>query len=305
MNKVLLSDVENNTGLRITNDSLLNRINSSCLEYENLNSEEMEEYILSYLKALDLQALPQAGQHRITDWENGWTQNLDEFKKSKNIRDLIPKYHTKNAVAKLNKKIIKTFSKDFDYHLHSFFVDAVLLNYLSSFNKVFEFGCGTGYHLFRLNDYFPNKNYIGLDWAESSKKSIDFYTKTFNLSNINAVKFDYYKPDYNVNIKDSLIYTVASLEQIGDQHTALIDYFLSNKPGLCIHFEPIHEVLDDNNLIDFLNRKYFLKRNYLKNYLTTLRKLEKQKKLEIITVRRLNYGSKFIEGHTLIIWKPI
>ena len=47
-------------------------------------------------------------------------------------------------------------SKDFDYHLHSFFVDAVLLNYLSSFNKVFEFGCGTGYHLFRLNDYFPN-----------------------------------------------------------------------------------------------------------------------------------------------------
>ena len=47
MNKVLLSDVENNTGLRITNDSLLNRINSSCLEYENLNSEEMEEYILS------------------------------------------------------------------------------------------------------------------------------------------------------------------------------------------------------------------------------------------------------------------
>ena len=41
------------------------------------------------------------------------------------------------------------------------------------------------------------------------------------------------------------------------------------------------------------------------NHGKTLRKLEKQKKLEIITVRRLNYGSKFIEGHTLIIWKPI
>ena len=138
-------------------------------------------------------------------------------------------------------------------------------NSLKIFDKIFEFGCGTGYHLFRFNDFFPNKNYIGLDWAESSKKSIDFYSKTFNLTNIVAVKFDYYKPDYNVNIEDSLIYTVASLEQIGDQHTALIDYFLSNKPALCIHFEPIHEVLDDNNLIDFLNRKYFLKNSLVQS----------------------------------------
>ena len=63
--------------------------------------------------------------------------------------------------------------------------------------------------------------------------------------------------------------------------------------------------MDENNLIDYLTIKYFNKRNYLKNYLTKLQTLEKENKVEILEVKRLNYGSKFVEGHTLIIWKPV
>jgi hypothetical protein len=102
-----------------------------------------------------------------------------------------------------------------------------------------------------------------------------------------------------------LVYTVASLEQIGEKHNQIIDFFLEKKPALCIHFEPIEEVLDEDNLLDYLTIKYFNKRNYLKNYLAKLQTLEKENKVEILEVKRLNYGSKFVEGHTLIIWKPV
>ena len=102
-----------------------------------------------------------------------------------------------------------------------------------------------------------------------------------------------------------MVYTVASLEQIGEKHDKVLEFLIDKKPGLCIHFEPIHEVLDEENTLDYLTIQYFNKRNYLKNYLTTLRSLEAQDKIRILDVRRLYYGSKFIEGHTVIIWKPV
>ena len=80
---------------------------------------------------------------------------------------------------------------------------------------------------------------------------------------------------------------------------------LEKKPGICVHLEPIDELLDDNNLIDDLSIKYFRKRNYLKNYLPYLENLEKNGKINIIKKQRIYSGSYFIEGHSLIVWKPI
>jgi len=128
---------------------------------------------------------------------------------------------------------------------------------------------------------------------------------TLDSYNIEGFNFNYFFPDYSIDVERSLVYTVASLEQIGDKHTEILNFLLTKKPDICIHFEPIHEVLDENNLLDYLTIKYFEKRNYLKNYLTSLQKLQEENKVEILDVNRLYYGSKFIEGHTVIIWKPI
>ena len=110
-----------------------------------------------------------------------------------------------------------------------------------------------------------------------------------------------YKSNPNLN-KRILIIDCLRLSSFKNK---VLDYFVSSKPGLCIHFEPIHEVLDPDNLLDYLTMQYFNKRNYLKNYLTSLQKLEREGKIRILDVRRLYYGSKFIEGHTVIIWKPV
>ena len=64
------------------------------------------------------------------------------------------------------------------------------------------------------------------------------------------------------------------------------------------------ELLDSEKLVDYLSVKYFRKRNYLNKYLPYLEKLENEGKIEILTKNRINYGSLYVEGHSLIVWRP-
>ena len=249
--------------------------------------------------------LSKTGEHRKGEWEKGWKENLDIFRSNGNIESLVPKYHVKSNIARLNNRIVKSIHPQFDFKLHSYFVDAVLTKYIPDYQKVCEFGCGTGYHLFRLEKYFPLVTFLGLDWSKTSQEIIKEVAQ-FTKADVFGLNFDYYNPDYSFDIEGNLIYTVASLEQVGERHEEFLKYLIEKKPGLCVHFEPISEVFDkDNNLLDFLTAKYFEKRNYLKKFLSRLEELERLNKIKILEVRRLNYGSKFIEGHTLIIWKPL
>ena len=275
------------------------------LMYEDLNQDEFNSYILKYLKTLDTD-LKAAGEHRINDWESGWGENLKDYLKSGDADSLTPKYHTKSNISKLDGKIIKTQGTGFDFRLHSLIVDSVLDRYSEQFDKICEFGCGTGYHLLRLSERVKHRKLFGLDWSKSSQEILrEISIRNQSTNNIYGHNFDYFKPDYDFDVNDSLVYTIASLEQIGTRHEDFLKYILDKKPSLCVHMEPISEVFDENNLLDYLNIKYFEKRNYLKGFLTKLKSLEKEGKAKIIEERRLNYGSEFIEGHTLIIWKPV
>lgn len=302
-NKVSVEDVEKNIGFSI-DPRIQNKIISTALKYSFLNEQELKKYITEFRATISSE-LKKSGKHRINDWESGWKENLLNFKKNKKLDSLIPKYHIKSNISRLNGKVIKTKSPKHDFLINSFFMDSILFKYIENYERVFEFGCGTGYHLFRLNENFPSKQYIGLDWAKLSQEIIQFASNCLGTNNIKGKNFDYYKPDPSINIKDSLVFTVASLEQVGDQHSLFINYILNNKPALVINFEPITELLNKNILLDDLTIQYIEKRNYLKNYLTSLISLEKMGKVKILEARRLNYGSQFIEGHSLIIWKPL
>ena len=74
---------------------------------------------------------------------------------------------------------------------------------------------------------------------------------------------------------------------------------MDKSPDICVHLEPIDELLDETKLIDKLSIDYFRKRNYLNGFLPYLEELEKENKIEIITKQRIYSGSYFIEGHSL------
>ena len=299
--KITHKEIEGILGFEIDN-SLKQTINGFNLEYRELSAEERDGYILHVINVLTSD-ITKSGEHRINEWEKGWDENLINFKNSKNIEELIPKYHGKNRIVRWMQQPVMPITKNFDYKIHISIIDSVLRHYLNDIKNVFEFGCGPAYHLIRLNEYNNNFNLHGSDWTVSSQNIINQINDVLN-TNIKPFNFNFFKPDYNVDIpENSAIYTVAALEQIGENFKDFVDFLLEKKPEICIHFEPIDELLDENNLIDTLSIKYFRKRNYLNGFLPYLEQLEKENKIEILNKQRIFSGSYFIEGHSLIVWK--
>ena len=111
------------------------------------------------------------------------------------------------------------------------------------------------------------------------------------------------KPDYNFSLdKNAGVFTVGALEQIGSNYFNFFKYLKKNKPSLVINFEPLDELFSNDNLSDYLSKQYLLKRNYLKNYLTFLEKMENKNIIKIIAKRR-TFGCQTNEGYSFVIYK--
>lgn len=299
--KIRVEEIENILGFELKKE-LKYRIKNFNLSYKKLSEKERDDYLLNVINVL-FNDIIISGEHRINQWNKGWDENLQKFKQSKDINDLIPKYYGKYDIVRWNGDVIKTLTKNFDYKIHICLVDAILQEYTKGCKNIYEFGCGPAYHLIRLNNYDKSLNLYGGDWAKTSQLLISEINSSLDIK-IDSFNFDFFKPDYNIDIKENgAVYTVAALEQIGENFKSFIDYLLNKKPNICINIEPIDELLDSNNLIDNLSIKYFRKRNYLKGFLPYLKKLEKENKIEIIKQQRINSGSYFIEGHSLVVWK--
>lgn len=303
MKKITYEDLEKILNIKI-DSQLKKQIEDFDLRYRELTKEERDYYILHNFNILTNDIVV-SGKHRINEWESGWEENLNLFKSSKNINDLIPKYHGKNRIVKWMGDVVMPLTENFDYKIHICFVDAIVRHYLNDVTNIFELGCGPSYHLVRLNQYNKKINLYGTDWATSSQKIINSINEILDL-NITPINLDFFNPNYEIEIPENTgIYTVASLEQIGEEYKKIVDFIIDKKIKVCVHMEPIGEILDDDKLIDYLSIKYFEKRNYLKGYLTYLETLESQGKIEIINKQRIYSGSYFVEGHSLIVWRPI
>jgi len=301
VNRITAKDIEKILGFKIGSD-LKDQVDKFNLVYRELSSQERDKYISTVIDVL-FNDIVYSGKHRINDWEKGWSENLRAFKSTKDIGKLVPRYHGKYRIVRWNKRLIYPLIDSFDYKIHICMVDAILQHYLKNCSSIYEFGCGPAYHLLRLNKFNNKINLYGSDWTKSSQNIIKKINKIMG-TNIKYFNFDFFSPDYKIPIeKNSGIYTVAALEQVGVNFKPFIEYLMEKKPAICVHMEPIDELLDPNRLIDKLSILYFRKRNYLSGFLPYLEQLEKKKKIEIIKKQRIYTGSYFIEGHSLIVWK--
>jgi len=278
-------------------------------EFEALNNETQEKFCVEIIEKLLHQEIPRSGEHRKDSWEKGWGENYDALYSQKEFKKkaLIPKYFRKeNKILRWRSKFIKPIAPDFEYNSLGILLDWVFDKYAREAKHIYEFGCGPGHNILRCMEVNSGAIFWGLDWAESSQRIIRGLRESHNFKNLNAVNFDYFNPNFEFNImKKSLVYTVASLEQVGEKWNFFIEYLLEQKPDICVHIEPIEEVLDQDNLIDYLSIKYFEKRDYLSGFLSGLRALERESRIVIDSVIRTHIGSFFIEGYTIVIWRPV
>lgn len=285
---------------------LKKRITEAHLWYRELTSEERDVWLRKAIEFLVGQRAMYAGKHRRSQWENGWQENLREFKKKRDIVALDPHYFNKYPINRFRQRFIMALSENFERDILAVLEYWVFEKYLKNFPAVYEFGCGTGHNLLRLREM--NKDVIlwGLDWARSSQKLIRSVARYIHDPKLFARSFDLFHPDDRFILnKNGAIFTIAALEQTGMRYKKLIAYFLKQKPALCVHIEPTEETLDPNNLLDYLSIKYFEKRKYLSGFIAYLRDLEKKKKVKVINIQRSFIGSFYIDGYSIIVWKPL
>ena len=176
---------------------------------------------------------------------------------------------------------------------------------MRKFNTIYEFGCGTGFNLAELAQLFPQKKYHGLDFVNSSKEIIDSIAKTYKW-NMNGHVFNMISPDKYFELEsDSLIFTIGSIEQLASKFDVFLQFLIVKKPALCIHVEPIVELYDEKLLFDYLAIKFHKKRGYTQGMLPRLKELETQGNIKIEKVKRLYFGSLFMEGYSYIVWRPL
>jgi len=276
------------------------------LRYRFLTETEYEEYMLSVINALvGGFNSPIAGNHRRHDWQSGWEENLKELKETKDIISLIPKYHGKHKYVRWRQRPILPLTPKFDVLILNAIVSWLAKDYLSFYKHIYEFGCGSCYHLQQLRYSTKAKTITGLDWADSSGNIIKEFNDIYG-SDLRWRKFDFLNPDFDVDIpRNSAFFTVAALEQVGVHFREFLHFCMLKKPALCVHVEPIEELLDENNLMDKLSIHYFRKRHYLRGFLTDLREMERAGDIEILRAQRTYTGSYFIEGHSVVVWRPL
>ena len=279
--------------------------------YEEITSEERDNYILEVINILfnnnnlDKDSKP-AGEVRLQEWENGWNENLEALKNGKNVNDLVPKYHGKHKLVHWRQRIIRPLVPNFDYKIHCLLVDWAIENFLNTSDTIFEFGCGPAYHLLRARKYNPNAKLVGLDWTKTSQEIIKQISNNGIDMNIEGKNFNFFEPDFSIDVPaKSGFLTVAALEQVGNRFDQFLEFVLQKKPKICVHIEPIDELLDQSNLIDRLSILYFRKRNYLSGFLPRLHQLQEEGKIKILKEQRTYTGSFFIEGHSLVVWYPL
>lgn len=272
---------------------------------QRVSARDRDEILLKIIKTILDPDLIKAGKHRQEQWEKGWSENLEAYIKE-GEESIIPRYFGKYDVIRWKQQFLHPLSPNFEYNMLATIQYWLFDKYLRSSNSIYEFGSGTGHNLLRVREVNSSAEIWGLDWAHSSQEIIQKLSSEKSDLKLNTQNFDFFNPDSSFKLNEnSAIFTVAALEQIGDNFQTFIDYLLANKPEICLHIEPIAELLDANNLVDYLSIQYFKKRNYLNGYLSKLQDLEKQGKIKIHKAQRSFIGSLYIEGYSIIVWSPI
>ena len=274
--------------------------------YRILNGEKRDQILLDVLKKLDSDQLSVSGSKRKKDWEKGWSQNLQHFiENDHNALALVPAYVRPDRILRLNFNYIKSSDPNFELNFYTVYRHYLFRRFLSPYDSIYEFGCGTGYNLLMMAQMFPQKKLYGLDWTRASRDLVNEIGNTLG-PNISGDLFDMFSPNYDLQIdKNSVFITLNAMEQLGDNYESFLQFILRKRPRLCVHAEPLMELYSSEHILDYVAIKYHKKRGYLNNYLSRLKTLESSGKVKIIKMKRIPFGSLFHEGYSMVIWEPM
>ena len=239
-----------------------------------------------------------SGQHRKNDWEKGWSG--DGVYYSNDDYNNLPYYFKKNKYIRLDGKIFKDENGFAEVDFLRALQLVIFKTYLPLIksSNIIEYGCGTGKNIQFLKENLSKRyNFFGSDWANSANKKLieNGILKKESVFEVNFFDKNSFKAPSNPYIA----FTNASLEQTGNNYQEFMNFLFSDK--LCefgIHIEPIRELLDISNPLNYQSFKYEEKRGYLENFMRYL--YEKDFKIKL--AKDFGIGSSFLSGYQVVVW---
>ena len=281
-------------------------ISSMDFRYTNIEGQELESLRLSILKRIDEDKQIIGAKDRTEAWSKGWQENLDQFlANTDNLESLVPKFIRPNQAIRLNSKYILPIDSEFELNFVKVYRQWFLEEYFSDVDNIFEFGCGTGFNLVAASEIFPNKKLFGSDFVQPAVDLVNATAKKNNLE-LNGELFNMLEPrsDYKIP-KCSGVFTFGALEQLASDLEPMINFLLDSSPDIIVHTEPAIELYNDSLLNDYLAIKFQGNRGYSAGLFPLLERLEKQGKIKLIKVKRLFFGSLYMEGYNTFVWKKV
>jgi len=281
-------------------------ISSFDFSYENIEGQQLESLIVSILKRIDEDEQIIGAKDRTEAWSKGWQENLDQFLENEdNPESLVPKFIRPNQAIRLNGEYISPIDSEFELNLVKVYRQWFLEEYFADVDNIFEFGCGTGFNLVAASEIFPNKKLYGSDFVQSAVNLVNATAKKYNIE-LSGELFNMLEPRYDYKIPGSSgVFTFGALEQLASEIEPMINYLLDSSPDIVVHTEPAIELYDESKLNDYLAIKFQGKRGYSAGLLPLLQRLEKQGKIELLKVKRLFFGSLYMEGYNMFVWKKV
>ncbi len=308
MKNLSINDFEKMFGSKITSNQhrTINLIRKFNFSYSIIKEKKLDDLLLDILNKIEGDKQNISSFKRKKVWNKGWGENLNFFNNNKNNKvSLIPKFIRPNKPFRLFQKYCESKNKNFELDFISVYRTWFYEKYLQNVENIYEFGCGTGFNLVEFSKYNFNQKLFGSDFVMSSVKLVNKFAN-FNNINLQSELFDMKIPNKKYLIKDnSGVFTFGSIEQLSGKYKKFINYLIRNKPQIVIHTEPCEELYDTNVLNDYLAFKFQNKRGYSSGLIEYLKKKEKQKKIRILKIKRLYFGSLFMEGYNHICWKPL
>ncbi len=160
--------------------------------------------------------------------------------------------------------------------------------------SIVELGCGLGYLLFNLH----HKNFKKLEGYDISENAISLLKEYCQKKNypINFDLLDLNKPFPEGIIEDKVVFTHTSLEQLKYYIPNVLKNIINGNPKTVINFEV------DYHAESFWTRASIRSKDYQNNVVTELRKLENQKKIKIISIKKIPLSLSSLNRPSVIHW---
>lgn len=269
--------------------------------YRVLRGAERDAVLLGVIRRIVDGRMWVSGPDKLHIWESGWGENLEEYRRTRDVAALMPKF-LKAQPLRLFGDYVLPESPTFEFDVVDVFRHWLFTTYLESCDSLYEFGCGSCQHLPVLASLRPGRPVCGLDWSQASQDIIAELAA--DIPGISGRRFDMFHPPDLPLDPGAGVLTVGALEQLGTSFGPFLGYLLAQKPRMVVNVETMAELYEDSVLLDYLATAYDARRNYLRGWLTRLRDLETEGKVRIHRTWKTPIGGLYHDSYCFVAWSP-